>query len=144
MEFKLAFKVSTPRLILILAGVLIVAGASLPAFMSASCLSRQQTQAESRALENLRVMTRGGVLPADEVVARIESEFPRTKAAALARLVRARIKINQKDFQGAASLLDTSVIANYSALGDYALLIDRKSTRLNSSHESTSRMPSSA
>ena len=51
-------------------------------------------------------MTRGGVLPSEDVVARIESDFPRSKAAALARIVRARIRLNAKDFAGAASLLD--------------------------------------
>jgi soluble lytic murein transglycosylase len=109
------------RLTVILIGLAVVIGVSLPAFMTASCLTRQQTPAEIRALENLRVVTRGGVLPAEDVVARIESDFPRTKAAALARLVRARIRINAKDFAGAASLLDSSVIRDHSSLGDYAL-----------------------
>jgi soluble lytic murein transglycosylase len=68
-------------------------------------------------------MTRGGVLPAEDVVARIESDYPRTKAAALARIVRARIRLNAKDFAGAASLLDASVIRDHSSLGDYALLM---------------------
>jgi soluble lytic murein transglycosylase len=119
----LAFKFRNPRLILVLVGVAILAGASLPAFMTASCLTRPQTAAEARALENLRNMTRGGVLPAEDVVARMEAEFPNTKAAALARLVRARIRIDQKDFAGAASLLDTDIIADHSVLGDYALLM---------------------
>jgi soluble lytic murein transglycosylase len=120
---KLAFKFRNPRLILILVGVAVLAGASIPAFMTASCLTRPQTAAEARALENLRNMTRGGVLPSEDVVARMETEFPNTKTAALARLVRARIKLDQKDFAGAASLLDTKVIANYSLLGDYALMM---------------------
>ncbi|HZE73622.1 MAG TPA: transglycosylase SLT domain-containing protein [Pyrinomonadaceae bacterium] len=111
------------RLSLILIGLAIVVGASLPPFMTASCLTRQQTPAEVRALENLRAMTRNGVLPADEVVARIESDFPRSKAAALARLVRARIKINSADYSGAAALLDTRVIGDYSSLADYALFM---------------------
>ena len=111
------------RLVLVLIGIAILAGASLPAFMIASCQNRQQTAAELKALEALRTMTRGGVLPSDEVVARIESEFPRTKAAALAKIVRARIKINQKDFVGAAAMLDSSVIASHSRLGDYALFM---------------------
>jgi soluble lytic murein transglycosylase len=68
-------------------------------------------------------MTRGGVLPSEEVVARIESDFPRTKAAAFARLVRARIRISQKDFAGAATLLDSSLVRDYSSLGDYALFL---------------------
>jgi soluble lytic murein transglycosylase len=91
--------------------------------MSASCLTRQQTPAEIRALENLRAMTRGGVLPAEDVVARIESDFPGTKAAALARMVRARIKLNSKDYVGAASMLGAKVIRDQSNLGDYALFM---------------------
>ena len=111
------------RLPLLILGLALIAAASIPAFMTASCLTRQQTPAEQRAIESLRTMTRGGVLPSEDVVARIESDFPRTKAAGLARLVRARIRINQKDFAGAASLLDTSTIGNYTNLGDYALLM---------------------
>jgi soluble lytic murein transglycosylase len=116
-------KIGKYRLTLILIGLVVIAGASLPTFMTASCLTRQQTPAEIRALENLRAVTRGGVLPSEDVVARIESDFPRTKAAALARLVRARIKINAKDFAAAAALLDASVIRDHSLLGDYALFM---------------------
>jgi peptidoglycan lytic transglycosylase len=111
------------RLTLILIGLAVVIGASLPAFMTASCITRQQTPAEIRALESLSVLTRGGVLPAEDVVARMESDFPRTKAAALARIVRARIRINAKDFAGGAALLDASVIRDHSRLGDYALFM---------------------
>ena len=91
--------------------------------MTASCLTRLQTPAEVKALENLRAMTRGGVLPSEDVVAQIESQFPRSKAAALARIVRARIRIGKKDFAGAAELLNTSVVRDYSSLGDYALFL---------------------
>src|SRR3989442_1796788 len=114
-------RLTARRWLLIIIGLAIVAGASLPPFMTASCLTRQQTLAELRALENLRAMTRGGVLPAEDVVARIESDYPRTKTAGLARLVRARIKINAKDFAGAAALLDASVNRDYTPLGDYVL-----------------------
>lgn len=68
-------------------------------------------------------MTHNLVFPADDVVARMESQFPRTKAAALARLVRARIKIKAKDYSGAAALLDSSLVRDYSLLGDYALFM---------------------
>ncbi|HEY5884429.1 MAG TPA: transglycosylase SLT domain-containing protein [Pyrinomonadaceae bacterium] len=119
----MAINFPNSRLILILVGVVILAGASIPAFMTASCLTRPQTSAEGRALENLRNMTRGGVLPSEDVLVRMESEFPKSKAAALARLVRARIKLNQKDFAAAASLLDTDLIADHSVLGDYALIM---------------------
>jgi soluble lytic murein transglycosylase len=116
-------KVGKYRLTFVLIGLVVVIGASLPAFMTASCLTRPQTPAEIKALENLRAMTRGGVLPSEDVVARVESNFPRTRAAALARIVRARIRLNAKDFAGAASLLDASFIRDHSALGDYALFM---------------------
>ncbi len=116
-------KLGKYRLTLVVIGIAVVVGASLPAFMTASCLTRQQTPAELRALDSLRAMTRGGVLPAEDAVARIESDFPRTKAAALARVVRARIRLNTKDYPGAASLLDTSTIRDHSVLGDYALFM---------------------
>ena len=109
------------RLILIIIGLAVIAGASLPPFMTASCQTRQQTSAELRALENLRALTHGTAMPAEEAVARLESDYPKTKVAGLARLVRARIKINARDFAGAAVLLESSVIRDYTALGDYAL-----------------------
>lgn len=68
-------------------------------------------------------MTRAGILPADEVVARIETDFPRTKAAALARMVRARIKVRANDYAGAATLLDTNLVRDHTSIGDYALFM---------------------
>ena len=111
------------RLLFIFIGVAIIAVASLPFLMSASCLTRPQTLDEQRALENLRNMTRNDVLPSEDVVAGIENQFPRSKAGALARILRARIKLNARDFAGAASLLDTKVINDHTSLGDYALSI---------------------
>ncbi|MGH9959913.1 MAG: tetratricopeptide repeat protein, partial [Pyrinomonadaceae bacterium] len=116
-------KLGKHRLILILIVFAVIIGASLPPFMTASCLTRQQTAAEIRTLETLRSMTRGGVLPADEVVARIETDFPRTKAAALARMVRARIKVRANDYAGAATLLDTNLVRDHTSIGDYALFM---------------------
>ena len=49
-------------------------------------------------------------LPEDAVAA-IENQFPNTKAAGLARVLRARIKLNAKDYAGAASLLDARSFA---------------------------------
>jgi soluble lytic murein transglycosylase len=113
------------RLTLIIVGLVVVIGASLAPFMSASCSTHQQRQipGEVKALEQLRSMTRGGVLPAEDVVARIESDFPNTKAAGLARILRARIKIKMGDFAGGVALLDSSVIRDRTTLGDYALLM---------------------
>jgi soluble lytic murein transglycosylase len=113
--------VAKHRLLLIFVGVALVAVASLPFLMSASCLTRPQGPAEQKALDNLRSMTRNDVLPAENVVAGIENQFPGTKAAALARMLRARIKLNAKDFAGAASLLDSKEIAQHTSVADYAL-----------------------
>jgi soluble lytic murein transglycosylase len=115
--------VAKHRLLLIFLGVALVAVASLPFLMSASCLTRPQTLGEQKALESLRSMTRNDVLPSEDVVAGIENQFPRTKAAALARILRARIKINAKDFAGAATLLDSRLISEQTSIADYALFM---------------------
>ncbi len=115
-------KLGKHRFLLIFIGLAIVAGASLPPFMTASCLTRPQTP-EQRALDSLRNMTRGDVLPSEDVVARIEAEFPRSKAGALARILRARIKLNAKDYLGAAGLLDAKVIRDQTSLADYVLFL---------------------
>jgi soluble lytic murein transglycosylase len=121
----LAINFRKHRLTLIIIGLVVVIGASIAPFMSASCSTRPQRQipGEVKALEQLRNMTRGGALPAEDVVARIESDFPNTKAAGLARLLRARIKIKMGDFAGGITLLDANVIRDRTTLGDYALLM---------------------
>lgn len=92
-----------------------------PLFLIAGCTTLQQTPQELKVRETLRSMTRGGVLPAEDAVARIESEFPKTTAGALAKIVHARIKLKANDFAGAVTLLDSSAIRDYTAIGDYAL-----------------------
>ncbi|HEX8098391.1 MAG TPA: transglycosylase SLT domain-containing protein [Pyrinomonadaceae bacterium] len=113
------------RVVLVIVGTLVVAGASIPPLLSASCNARPQQArpGEERALEQLRTMTRNNVLPSEEAVARLESEYPDSKLAALARMVRARIKIKAGDFNGAAQLLDATVTGSRTAVGDYALLM---------------------
>ena len=129
MDWKLSLKEKITKLpgkqrfIIVLLGVALIVGATVPTFLTASCFTHQQTAAERKALESLRAQTRRGQLPPDEVVARIESEFPRTKAAGLARLVRARIKVQANDYAGAATLLDTNLVQDYTALGDHALFM---------------------
>src|SRR5712691_6568161 len=111
------------RLAFIVLGLITAVGVIAPLFLIAGCRTLQQTPQELKARETLRAMTRGGVLPAEDAVARIESDFPRTTAGSLARLVHARIKMNAKDFAGAASLLDSSAMRDYTVIGDYALLM---------------------
>lgn len=91
--------------------------------MSASCLTRQQLPAEQKALDTLRSMTRNHVLPSEAAVVAIENQFPRTKTAALARLIRARIKLNSKDYAGAAAVLDSKLVAEHTSIADHALFM---------------------
>lgn len=95
--------------------------AVMPLFLVASCASMQQTPQELKARESLRAMTRGGVLPGEDVVARIENDYPRTTASSLAKIVHARIKLKNNDYAGAASLLDSRAFADYTTIPDYAL-----------------------
>jgi soluble lytic murein transglycosylase len=111
------------RLILVIVGLVIVAGLSVSPFLSASCSTHQGSQGEQKAIETLRTMTRGGVLPAEDAVMRIETAHPDTRAAGLARIIRARIKMKAGDYAGAASLLDDKVISSRTSLADYALLL---------------------
>src|SRR5580765_2570605 len=94
-----------------------------PLFLIASCRPLQQTPQELQARQTLRSMTRGGVMPSEDAVAKIEKDFPNTTAGSLAKIVHARIKLNAKDYAGAASLLDSSAIAQYTVIGDYALWV---------------------
>ena len=109
------------RFAFIFFGLVAAVVALTPLFLIAGCRTLQQTPQELQARETLRAMTRGGVLPAEDAVARIESDFPKTTAGALARIVHARIKLNAKDFAGAASLLDSKTIRDYTVISDYAL-----------------------
>jgi len=108
------------RFAIIVAGLFVVVGVTAPLFLIGGCHTLQQSTQEVQARETLRSMTRGGVLPAEVAVARIESDFANTTAGALANIVHARIKINAKDFAGAASLLDTKTIREYTVIGEYA------------------------
>src|SRR5690349_23699347 len=92
-----------------------------PLFLITSCQNLQQTPQELKARETLRTMTRGGVLPAEDVLPKIENDFPRTTAGSLAKMVHARIKLKNNDYAGAATLLDSRICADYTTVGDYAL-----------------------
>ena len=103
---------------------IIAAGALLLPLASASCGTTQNHNAgEAQAIERLRALTHGETLPTDTLAASIETQYANTRAAALARLVRARVKLAANDATGAASLLDTSAFRQHTALGDYALLL---------------------
>lgn len=81
--------------------------------------SAQQT--EEQALRGLRDLTSNGKLPPEDYVANIESRFPRTRTGALAKLIRGRIRFENKDFAGAAAILDSSLFREKTRIADYAL-----------------------
>ena len=78
-------------------------------------------QTEEQALQSLRQLTKDGKLPAESVVENFEKRFSGRLSGTLARLLRARIKFENKDYAGAASLLDTEDFAKRTKLGDHAL-----------------------
>ncbi len=93
----------------------------LLAVVSAFTLSCSAQSRESTALESLRETMARGVLPSESVAADIEGRYAGTSAGALARLLRAHIRLSNGDSTGAAALLETDSIAKLTSLGDYAL-----------------------
>ncbi|HYO99854.1 MAG TPA: transglycosylase SLT domain-containing protein [Pyrinomonadaceae bacterium] len=97
-------------------------------FTSVSCKSAQPQHraGEAEAVERLRALTHAAppvTMPAESAVASIETQYANAAAGALARFIRARVKIAAGDFAGAATLLDTGAFRQQTALGDYALLL---------------------
>ena len=108
--------------------VVAVAGALLLLpFASASCSAPpQQRVADTAALERLRALTHAVppvTLPAESLVASIETQHANTTAGVLARLLRARVKLAAGDLAGAAALLDSNAFSQQTELGDYALFM---------------------
>ena len=91
--------------------------------LSVSCTAQPP---EDYALKSLRTMTKKGQLPAESVVADIESRYAGTKTAALARLLRARIRSEKGNPNGAALLLDSNVFAEKTSVADYAVWLRGK------------------
>ncbi len=78
-------------------------------------------QSEEAALQSLRQMTKDGKLPSEEFVAGIESRFAGKKTGALAKLLRARIRFENKDFTGAAAILNSNDFQQKTLVADHAL-----------------------
>ncbi|MEO5859867.1 MAG: transglycosylase SLT domain-containing protein [Pyrinomonadaceae bacterium] len=87
------------------------------ALLSLSC----SAQAGDTSLDSLRQLTKDGKLPPESVVAGIESRYAGKKTGALAKLLRARIRFENKDFAGAASILDSGDFAKLTKVADYAM-----------------------
>lgn len=100
--------------------VLILAGFSL------NCSAFEPQQNEEQALQSLRQMMKGGKLPPESSVQQIESRFPNSKTGALAKLLRAQIRLTNNDFNGAAEILNSTLFAQKTTVGDYALWLRGK------------------
>src|ERR1044071_7673436 len=87
----------------------------------ASCRTRTAPPDEPAAYERLRLLTRGGVLPAEPQLAQLANEYKGTRTGSLAQLVRARGRHAANDYAGAAELLRTTGFKDETRVGDYAL-----------------------
>ena len=94
--------------------------------LSANCSAAVRQMSEDDALKALRQLTKDGKLPPENVVLEIENRFAKTKTAALAKLLRARIRFENNDFDGAANILDSDVFRQKTKLADYALWLRGK------------------
>ena len=81
--------------------------------------SAQQT--EEQALQSLREMNKNGKSPTESYVASIESRFAGKRTGALARLLRAKVRYDNKDFAGAALLLTGDEFRTKTNVTDHAL-----------------------
>lgn len=91
-----------------------------------NCQSPVRRMTEVDYLDNLRRMTKDGKLPAETFVAEIENAFPNTKTAALAKLLRGRIRLENGDANGAASILNDQKASQKTSLEDYFLWLRGK------------------
>lgn len=78
-------------------------------------------QTEEQAMQSLRQMTRDGKRPSEEFVSSIEKRFSGKRTGALAKLLRAHIRFENKDFAGAAVILNTDEFRQKTKVADHAL-----------------------
>ena len=94
---------------------------------NSSCAAYEPPQTEEQSLQLLRQLTRDGKLPPESAVLQIETRFAGTRTGALAKLLRAQIRLTGGDANGAAAILDSNVFRQKTEVGDYALWIRGKS-----------------
>lgn len=112
--------------------------AVLTAPMTVSC---QRGPADPDAgIEELRELVRGASdRPAVTDLTRIESRYPRTRSAALARFLRGYLYFSSQNYQAAIEALDGRAIGAASALGDYALFYRAESEAANNAKSEARR-----
>jgi soluble lytic murein transglycosylase len=98
----------------------LLAASALPLTV-ASCRTQTTRADEPAAFERLRMLTRGGTLPAEQALAQLAADYAGTRTGALAQLTRARVRYEAHDFAAVASLLNSEEFAKQTKIGDYAL-----------------------
>jgi soluble lytic murein transglycosylase len=91
-------------------------------------------QTEEQALANLRQMARDGRAVSEDYVAGIESRFSGRRAGLLAKLLRAKIKFDNKDFAGAAALLNTPDFRTKTRVADHAAWLRGRALQESGNH----------
>ncbi|CAN5406952.1 hypothetical protein BH10ACI1_BH10ACI1_04550 [soil metagenome] len=102
------------------------------ALLVVSCSAQQPN--EEQALQSLRQMTKDGKMPPESFVQQIETRFANTRTGALAKLLRARIRFDAGDFDGAANILNTDIFKQKTKLGDYALWLRGRALQASGKH----------
>ncbi|MEP7213521.1 MAG: transglycosylase SLT domain-containing protein [Acidobacteriota bacterium] len=80
-------------------------------------------QTEEQALQSLREMSKAGKSPTEAYVASIESRFSGKRTGVLAKLLRAKVRYDNKDFAGAAALLSGDEFRTKTTVADHALYL---------------------
>lgn len=103
-------------------------------------------------IEELRALVRSASgKPAVADLSRVESRFPKTRAASLARFLRGYLYYASQNYQGAVDALDAKAISSNTSIGDYALFYraeseassDAKTNARNDYRSGSSKYPDS-
>lgn len=110
-------------------------------FLVAAALTLScSAQTEEQALSSLRQMSRNGIQPTDDYLATLERRFAGKRAGALARLLHGRIKFDNKDFAGAAAVLNSDEFAGATKVADYALWLRGQALQQAGNHTEAVRV----
>lgn len=97
--------------------------------MTASC---QRAANPERGLEELRALVDGTAgKPDTNELAKIESRYPQTRAASLARFLRGYLAYTSQNYATAVDAFDAPGIGGHTALGDYAYFFRAESEAAN-------------
>jgi TolA-binding protein len=113
---------------------------SLLFLLSAGLTISCSAQTEDQALASIRQMTQSGIVPTEDYLATIERRFAGKRAGALARLLHGKIKIDNKDFVGAAAILNSDEFARTTKVADYALWLRGQALQQTGNHAEAMRV----